>query len=65
MQMHNASTEVSMTLHDELKKWRAAEARAEARLDQSRSDAEYNGNLDSLRHASRQVEATLYKINGW
>ena len=52
-------------MHDELKMWRDRLKRAEDRMDQSRTDAEYAANLDIANHAARQVEAILYKINKW
>lgn len=53
------------TLIRDLDKYRKMQARAEARLEQSRSDAEYAANLEQLRHASAMIEQTLYKMNGW
>lgn len=49
----------------DIEKYRKMQARAEARLEQSRTDAEYNANLELMRHASAMIEQTLYKLNGW
>ena len=49
----------------ELIKWRNAQARAEARLEMSRTDAEYSANMELLRHASAMIDQTLAKLNRW
>ncbi len=52
-------------MNDALQFWRNKLKRAEDRMDQSRSDAEYQGNREIADHAARQIEALLYKINKW
>ena len=52
-------------MQQELTKWRNAQARAEARLEASRSDAEYSANLELVRYASAMIEQTLAKLNRW
>lgn len=52
-------------LQADLKVYRDMQRRAEDRMERSRSDAEYQGNLQIVRYATEQIEAILYKINNW
>lgn len=52
-------------LQADLKVYRDMQRRAEDRMKLSRSDAEYQGNLQTVQYATEQIEAILYKINNW
>jgi hypothetical protein len=52
-------------MSEQLKAYRDMLRRAEDRMETSRTDAEYEGNRQIADYASRQIDATLAKVNKW